>query len=256
MSAKPPATPDDVTKPVGGAVVARPQTPEPGGEADAPRAAAPPERRDDSKTMIVNFDEQSEQQAPPAAQPPVPSPRLPPARLSWPARDQSSPRPAGSAPQNRGLPSEPPDDRTRLFRTNAADAAQAQVATGETAPAEPNAHVGRADDPTVGWLVIMEGAGRGRSLELGIGANAIGRDSSQKVSLRFGDLEVHRERHALVIFDPRSRKFFVQSGEVRNLTYVDDELVLTPVEIKGGETIVVGQTRLKFVPFCGPDFSW
>ena len=28
MSAKPPATPDDVTKPVGGAVVARPQTPE------------------------------------------------------------------------------------------------------------------------------------------------------------------------------------------------------------------------------------
>ena len=109
----------------------------------------------------------------------------------------------------------------------------------------------------VGWLVVVDGPGRGHSFELGMGVNALGRAATQKVALDFGDQEIHREKHALVVFDPKSRRFFLQgSPDARNLTYLGDDLVLTPVALRGGETIVIGATSLRFVPFCGPDFGW
>jgi hypothetical protein len=115
---------------------------------------------------------------------------------------------------------------------------------------------GSSDDPVVGWFVVVEGPGKGRSIEIGIGANSIGRDRSQKVCLSFGDDRVSRDRHATLVYDPLSRRYFLQSGEVRNLTYVGKDLVLGPVELKGGETVMVGDTQLRFVPLCGPNFGW
>lgn len=184
-------------------------------------------------------------------------------RLSWPARDlnrfeyekqQSAPKAAASGPP-------PDDDRTRLYNPAAAAAAaaaakapdQAPQATRSDAPAAP---VDRSDDPVVGWLVVVEGPGKGSSIEIGIGANAIGREKSQKLRIDFGDQHISREKHAILIFDPRSSRFFIQSGDVRNLTYIGDDLVLSPTELKGGETILVGQTKLRFVAFCGPEFGW
>ncbi len=115
---------------------------------------------------------------------------------------------------------------------------------------------GALHDPVVGWLVVIAGPGRGRSVEIGAGANSIGRAPGQKLCLDFGDPQISRERHAVVIYDPRSQRFFLNNGEVRNLTYVDNEVVLAPVELGGGETIMVGNTQLRFVRFCDDNFSW
>ncbi len=111
-------------------------------------------------------------------------------------------------------------------------------------------------DPVVGWLVVIAGPGRGRSLEIGPGVNNIGRAVGQKLCLNFGDLQISREAHAALIYDPRSHRFFLKNGEVRSLTYVDDEVVLAPIELKGGETIGIGDTRLRFVRLCDADFNW
>lgn len=132
------------------------------------------------------------------------------------------------------MPIQPHDDMTRLI-----------------APAQLTEH-----DPVVGWLVVIAGPGRGRSLEIGAGTNSIGRAAGQKLCLNFGDLQVSREKHALLTYDPRSRRFFLNNGEVRNLTYIENEVVLAPVELKGGETVTVGNTQLRFVRFCDSDFSW
>lgn len=131
-------------------------------------------------------------------------------------------------------PGEPADDTTRLV--TAADTAE--------------------DDPVVGWLVVIDGPGRGRSLEIGTGANPIGRAPGQKLCLNFGDTRISRERHAVVVYDPVSRRFFLQNGPVRNLTYRGSEVVLEPVELRHGDTITVGGTRLHFVAYCGADFGW
>jgi len=110
--------------------------------------------------------------------------------------------------------------------------------------------------PVVGWLVVVGGAGTGRSLELHAGMNKIGRSPGQSVVLDFGDEEISRDHHASVVFDPRGGKFFAQHGGGANLTYLDDDPLLQARELSGGEMLGLGSTQLKFVPFCGPDFVW
>ena len=156
-------------------------------------------------------------------------------RPQWPARDEGSPKKVQYYSGGSGN-----SDRTQLHDPNKAGAKPASL-----------------NDPVVGWLVVIEGPGKGRSLEIGIGANSIGRDARQKIPLNFGDETVHRTKHATIVFDPKSRQFFLQAGsDSRNLTYIEDALVLAPVQLHGGEVLVIGQTRLVFVAFCGPDFSW
>ncbi|MGU3480150.1 FHA domain-containing protein [Methylobacterium sp. D48H] len=176
-------------------------------------------------------------------------------RLAWPARDSAltiagrlEPRPTVSVTTD--------DAATRLvrFETPAAVLSQTQIDPSIIRPAITSA--GATADPVTGWAVIVDGPGRGHSFELGVGVNSVGRNLDQKIALAFGDEGIHREKHAFLIYDPKSRRFYVNCGEGRNLTYLNDELVLTPVEVFGGETITVGATKLKFVPFCGPQFGW
>ncbi|MCK5041103.1 MAG: FHA domain-containing protein [Sphingomonadales bacterium] len=112
------------------------------------------------------------------------------------------------------------------------------------------------DDPVVGWLVVVGGAGLGASFALGYGANSIGRGDGERVTLNYGDKQISRASHATLTYDPKSRKFFIQGGGGRNLTYLDDEVILTPTELNDKSTIQVGETNLKFVSFCGEDFDW
>lgn len=110
--------------------------------------------------------------------------------------------------------------------------------------------------PVVGWLVIIAGPGRGRALTLGYGTNGIGRGPESRVQLDFGDMHVSRENHAVISYDPRGRRFYLQHGGGTNLTYLNEQPVLAPTELQGGEIISLGHTRLHFVPFCGPAFDW
>ncbi len=111
-------------------------------------------------------------------------------------------------------------------------------------------------EPVVGWLVIVDGPGKGQALPLGFGMNNIGRAKEARISLDFGDEEISRQDHASVAYDPKGNKFYLQHGGGINLTYIGETPVLQPVEIKGRETISIGNTKLSFVPFCGPDFIW
>ena len=112
------------------------------------------------------------------------------------------------------------------------------------------------DDPVVGWLVVVEGPGQGTSLKLGYGANTLGRGTDQRARLDFGDAQISREKHAIVTYDPRSRKSFVQHGGGKNLTYVGGEPVLQATELSPMDEIQIGDTTLRYVSFCGPDFDW
>ena len=111
-------------------------------------------------------------------------------------------------------------------------------------------------DPVVGWLVIVEGPGKGRAMQLGYGMNAIGRGATDRVQLDFGDDQISRGEHAVVTYDPRGRKFYVQHGGGTNLTYLEDAPVLTPVELPALSHIAIGNTVLRFVPLCGDKFDW
>lgn len=106
----------------------------------------------------------------------------------------------------------------------------------------------------VGWLVVIAGPGRGQALPLGYGVNDIGRGPSARIRLDFGDATIAAENQAAIIYTMRSRHFYLQS--VAAETWLNGQPVRESVELKGGETLRIGQTRLRFAPLCGPDFDW
>jgi hypothetical protein len=135
------------------------------------------------------------------------------------------------------------DPKTTIYRPKSATA-DASVCANKDA------------ELVVGWLVVIDGPGRGKSCSIGFGVNGIGRSESERISLNFGDSEISRDRHAVVTYDHKGRRFYIQHGGGANLTYVGDEPVLQPMELKGREVIGIGQTKLCFVPFCSAEFGW
>lgn len=116
-------------------------------------------------------------------------------------------------------------------------------------------------NPVVGWVVVLAGPGKGRSLPLGYGANALGRATNQRVCLDFGDKQISRENHALITYEPKGRIFYLQNGGSLNLTYLQMQNdcvvpVLTPVVLEHGQCFQLGDTTLKFIALCGSEFDW
>lgn len=109
---------------------------------------------------------------------------------------------------------------------------------------------------TVGWLVVIDGPGRGCSVDIYSGMNSIGRNGAERIPLDFGDESISREAHAYVIYDEKQNSFFIQHGGKSNLVRLNDDPVLAPLSIKRGDTLEIGKTKLVFVPFCDDNFVW
>ena len=110
-------------------------------------------------------------------------------------------------------------------------------------------------EPVVGWLVCVGGEYFGQSFNLKAGQNFIGRGGTMDVTLA-KDTSVSRNKHAVIIFDPQSRGFFVQPGESTGLTYLNGELLLTPKPLAAHGKIKVGNSEFIFFPCCGEQFAW
>lgn len=110
-------------------------------------------------------------------------------------------------------------------------------------------------DPVAGWLVCIEGKDYGASFTIKSGRNFVGRAEDMDIVLH-GDNSISREKHALILYEPRRREFIAQAGESRELFYLNDEVVLNPVRLKQYDILALGNTRLMFFPCCGEHFSW
>ena len=54
----------------------------------------------------------------------------------------------------------------------------------------------------------------------------------------------------------QAKTYTLLPGSSQELCYLGDTALLEPQELAGEETLRLGTATLKFVPFCGPDFSW
>jgi hypothetical protein len=157
----------------------------------------------------------------------------------------------------------PPLARTRLLGTRGQVQSPAGGGLGAALtppPGQPKTEYIRADqtqlDPVAGWVVVVKGPGRGAFRPVFVGMNSVGRDTSQRVCLSFGDEAISREEHAYITYDEEQRRFYIQHGGKANLVRLGKQPVLVPVELKPNDLIRLGRTTLRFVPCCGPDFSW
>jgi hypothetical protein len=107
----------------------------------------------------------------------------------------------------------------------------------------------------VGWLVCLEGPDRGRDYRLRMEKNFIGRAPHMDVVIE-NDTTVSRDKHAIVIFDPKKKSFWLLPGEASGLVYLNGDLVNSPAPMKSDDILEVGQTKLVLIPFCGDRYSW
>ena len=112
-------------------------------------------------------------------------------------------------------------------------------------------------DPVVGWLVIVGGPGIGQYRPVFEGNNTIGRSTSNRVSLDFGDDAISSDEQAYIRYDSAERSFlFVPNLAKTNIVSVNDKRPAGAVALTQMDVITMGRTQVVFVPFCGPEFDW
>lgn len=139
-------------------------------------------------------------------------------------------------------------------------AAAAPVAAAPVAPPPPPvvavAPAPAAIEPVVGWLVITKGPGRGASLTLHTGRNALGAAPGHDVQIAFGDPAIALVGHAFLVYDEEARAFFIEDGKKKDLVRVNGRMLTETRPLASGDEIRIGATTLRFVAFCGADFDW
>jgi hypothetical protein len=110
-------------------------------------------------------------------------------------------------------------------------------------------------EPVVGWVVAIKGNHFGEDFKLKSGRNFIGRSVDQDVALT-GDSSVSRDKHAIILYEPKGNIFLVQPGDAKELFYVNDKVVLAATEIAAYDVLSLGETKLLFVPCCSDKFNW
>ena len=149
------------------------------------------------------------------------------------------------------------DEKTRVLqRTPQRPDSPATPKTTIYRPQSPSSKTAEVPEPVTGWLVVVAGGGKGKSFTLHYGVNVIGRAAECDVCLDADDHEIARHNQAEVIYDGKGKKFYLRHGEGKNLTYLNDDTVLQPVELSGYDKICLGKTTLLFVPLCGAQFDW
>lgn len=161
----------------------------------------------------------------------------------------------GKAERSTGIP-RPERDEERDAGSNTPTQKLREQLNRSVVWEDENKTVGRyhtAELPVVGWLICLEGVCQGEAFPLKKEQNNVGRGANMDVVLE-RERSVSRERHIVIIYEPRKRVFYLQQGE--NLSYLNDEPVLTTKELKIYDKLRMGESVYMFYPLCGEEFTW
>lgn len=111
---------------------------------------------------------------------------------------------------------------------------------------------GKNVNPISGWLVCIDGENRGRSFEIHVGKNYVGR--SMKMDIHTNDDTISRENHFSIVFEPISCSFYVVAGN--GLAYLNGNMITEAEPLKEDDQIEAGKSRYVFVPYCRKGRDW
>ncbi|WP_299722485.1 FHA domain-containing protein [uncultured Tateyamaria sp.] len=143
-------------------------------------------------------------------------------------------------------------NRTRLigFDTSRGDVVDLFEDTPQAA-----ASTGTVQFP-VGWLLVVQGPGRGHAIPLVAGMSQIGRGEDQAVRLDFGDNTISRTNHAAIVYDSETRKFILGHGGKANIVRLNNQPVISNEDLSDGDQIKIGETLIQLKALCGESFDW
>ena len=108
----------------------------------------------------------------------------------------------------------------------------------------------------VGIVMVTKGPGFGECFAIKTGMSQIGRGDGQAIQLDFGDMAISRENHAAIVYDPKEHSFLLGHGGKSNIVRLNGKPVVSTSDLSNGDTIEIGETRLRFVALCSDEFNW
>lgn len=106
-----------------------------------------------------------------------------------------------------------------------------------------------------GWLICLEGSKRGMDFKIHAEKNSIGRGPENDINLDF-DSSISKGVNAIITYDNRNNKFYLYQSISKNNIYFNNQLLLTPVELKDYDVLEIGETKMIFRSLCNDDFKW
>jgi len=154
--------------------------------------------------------------------------------------------------------------RTRLLDFNffrrpaAGDEPQQSEAKHSTSCQENHEDVADFDETQeiFGWLVIVEGPGRGQSFPLHKEVTRIGRGTDLDVSLNFGDPYISRSAHVTVHLERERNLVAVRFENKSNPVSLDGKDLSGIQLLKHKSRLTIGQTLLRFVKIDDHEAFW
>lgn len=110
-------------------------------------------------------------------------------------------------------------------------------------------------NPPTGWLVCVDGPSKGRDYKIMAEKNFIGRADGMDIQI-LGDNHIAKRNHAVLAYDPKTRKTFILPGDSQGLVYVNGTAIFTPAELSANDNIELGKSKFLFIPLCGEHFEW
>lgn len=114
----------------------------------------------------------------------------------------------------------------------------------------------QAAEYVCGWFVVIDGPGKGNSINIGPGQSSVSRSLAERITINFGDTSITSKQQLLVIFDDEMGEFIIGPGNGSSLNRLNGKVIAGQASINSGDIIKMGATTVRFVAFCGPDFSW
>jgi hypothetical protein len=150
-----------------------------------------------------------------------------------------------------GNAKEPPRDEDRIPAVGTHDSGEVDQATVRLGLRSTSEEV----DPVVAWLVCTHGQERGQDYRIHSENNMVGRSQDMDIRIEKDNL-ISRTKHTVITFDPQNNVFYLSPGEGKSLVYLNGKAVLTHQELKPYDEILLGASKLLFVPFCSDKFKW
>ncbi|UYV36585.1 FHA domain-containing protein [Rhodobacteraceae bacterium D3-12] len=264
-------SPEDAVAAMRGLAASMKQAQEPVFEEAAPVVPTVEEAVEEAAAFVAPTPRPTPRPAPQPAPSPTAQPTAEQTRaMPTPQPRAEAPKPVTEAPRQSAAPATPETQpvevpnlaigrganrqgrvKTRLLGFNAGPENEADPIASSS-----EASVASFSKFPLGWLIVTEGPGRGAAFTIFSGVSKIGRGKDQTVALDFGDNSISRDNHAAIAFDAAQKCFFIGHGGKANLVRRNDRPVLSTEELAAGDKITIGETVLRFVPLCGPDFVW
>ena len=150
-----------------------------------------------------------------------------------------------SAPAETGASGEPVmrkrrrpvnPNKTRLMGFDTSDGRIVDLFGEDKATAD----TGRVQFP-VAFVMVAKGPGFGEG---------------QAIQLDFGDQAISRENHAAIVYDPKEHTFLLGHGGKSNIVRLNGKPVVSTTNLKDGDEIEIGETKLRFAALCSKKFNW